>query len=128
MPRKNILPYQIESDKSLAASFTSTPTVITFTDNISYQINCYTSDSIGTFALEVSNDYVVDSVTGSVKFAGTWNPLDLGGGTPFVNGDDAVISISLNQVPFGAIRVAYTSSVAGTGTCDIFFLSKQLGG
>lgn len=126
MSRKNVLPYKLATAQSLSSSFNSAVTTITYTDNISYQINCTTTNSVGTFALEVSDDYQISN--GTIVNAGTWNPLTLGGGIPAVNATDAVISISLTQVPFGAIRVAFTSSTPGTGTCDIYFLSKQLGG
>lgn len=128
MARKDVNKYTLVDSQSLAADFTTSPTVIDYTDNISYQINCFTTDSIGTFSLEISNDYQVYGPSKQVVNPGTWNPLVLGGGTPFVNAADAVISISLNQVPFSAIRLSYTSTTPGTGTCTVTYLSKQLGG
>lgn len=127
MARKNVLPIQLLTNKSLATSFTSQAVLTTYTDNISFQINVTTTDSIGTFAVQVSNDYSVDNVTGAVLNSGTWNPLTLGG-TPTVNANDTVIDISLNQVPFNAIQLAYTTGTPGTGTCNVYYFAKQIGG
>lgn len=128
MSRKNILIQQVATAQSLSSSFISSPTIISYMDNMSYQINCTTTDSIGSFALQISNDYSIDNLTGAVINPGNWNPIPLGGGTPTVNANDTVIDISLTQVPFSAIRLAYTSTTAGTGTCNIYFVSKQIGG
>lgn len=128
MARKNVLlPHKILSNQSLAADFTSTPTVVAYADNCSYQINITTSDSQGTFSVEGSLDYAVD-MTGNVTNAGNWVPLSLAGGTPTVTGADDQIIINLNQLPFYAIRLAYTSTVAGTGTCSAYVMTKQIGG
>jgi len=124
--RKNVLQYQVANDKSLATSFVSDPTIIKFLDNCSYQINITTSDSSGTFAVEASNDYSYNQTTNSVINPGTWVAVDLEGGIPYAAGANDSILIDLNQLPFNAIRVKYTSSVAGTGTCDIFLNAKQL--
>lgn len=127
MSRKNVLPYKIATAQSLATSFTTAPTVITYTDNISYQINITTSNSTGTFAVETSDDYQKDPTTNALINAGRWVPLTLSG-VPTVAAANDTIDIALNQVPYGAIRLSYTSAVAGTGVCDIYFLSKQVGG
>lgn len=128
MSRKNTLIYTLAEGQSLAASFQTEPTIVLRLDNCSYQINVTTTDSEGTFAVEISNDYRVNETTGVVTNAGTWIPLNLAGGTPIVNAANDTIAISLNQLPFYAVRLAYTSSVAGTGTCDIFISDKQIGG
>ncbi len=130
MARKNVLPYQLLTNQSLAVPFTTIPTVVTFTDNIGYQIDITTSNSTGTFEVEISNNYAVNNVTNTVENPGTWEPLTLGGPTanPIVSAANDIISISLNQLPFGAIRLRYIPSVAGTGTCSVWFLSKQIGG
>lgn len=124
--RKNILQYKVASEQSLAANFISDPTVIKFLDNCSYQINVTTTNSSGTFVVQASNDYSINPNTNSVINAGTWVTVDLEGGVPYAAGASDSILIDLNQLPFNAIRVKYTSSVAGTGVCDIFLNAKQL--
>lgn len=128
MARKNTAFKQISTSQSLAASFNSPVTFIRNLDNVSYQINITTTNSTGTFAVQVSNDYKLDEVDNTVMNAGTWTALTLAGGTPSVAAANDTIVINLTQLSFNAIRLAYTSTVAGTGTCDIFVLSKQIGG
>lgn len=125
--RKDFNIYTLVSNQSLSSSFTTAPTITTTTDNVSYQINVNTTDSIGTFTVQASDDYLA-APGGSVLNAGEWVNLTLGGGVPFANAANDVISISLNQVPFVALRLVYTSTTAGTGTCSITVVSKQLGG
>lgn len=114
---------------SLSAGFTSPITVVEHLDNCSYQINVSTTNSVGTFAVEVSNDYHVNSsANGTVTNPGNWTALTLAGGTPSVNAAPDTIVINLNQLPFYAVRLRYTSTTAGTGTSTIFITDKQLGG
>ena len=129
MARKDTNRYLLNPNgpQSLAASFISPPTIIRNHDNCSYQINIYTSDSSGTFAVEISNDYQVDPATQVVENPGTWLALPLGG-TPVVAAANDTIVINLNQLPFMAMRLNYTSTVAGTGTCDMIVTEKQIGG
>lgn len=111
----------------MAADFNTPPTVIQFLDNIVYQINVTTTNSIGTFSLQGSNDYNVDGPTGTITNPGTWVDLDLGGGTPSVNAANDTIAICIQQMPFYAIRLAYTAGTPGTGTCNVFLNAKQVG-
>jgi hypothetical protein len=129
MARKNVVVHEIASAQSLAASFSTTPTIVKYYDNCSYQINITTSNSTGTFSVEVSNDYAVtEGGPEVVTNAGTWVALTLAGGTPAVAAANDTIMINLNQLPFYAMRLTYTSTVAGTGTCDVYITSKQIGG
>lgn len=125
--RKNTNRYKLESSKSLAASFTTTPTMITFMDNCSYQINITTSNSTGTFTVQGSDDYQAASSV-QQPVTGSWIDLPLGGDTaaPIANAANDNIIINMNQLPFNAIRIIYTSTIAGTGTCDIWIVEKQL--
>lgn len=127
MSRKNTLEYPLLTGQSLAASFTSPVTVVKNLDNVSYQINITTSDSTGTFAVEASNDYNISEVTNDVVSSGNWAALNIGG-SPVAAAANDVILINLNQLPFKAVRITYTPSVAGTGTCDMKLVAKQLGG
>lgn len=127
MSRKNTLEYQIATAQSLAANFTSPVTTVLTLDNCSYQINVNTTDSTGTFVIETSNDYNDNLVTNTVTNVGTWAALPIGG-TPAAAAANDTIYVEINQIPFKAIRVRYTSSVAGTGTCDIKLVCRQIGG
>lgn len=116
---------------SLATSFNSPPTVVRFLDNCSYQINVETTDSDGNFTVEMSNDYYVNgSADGTVTNPGNWIPLTLtssGGAVPVVAATDTLISINLNQLPFYAVRLSYTATTPGTGTCQIYVADKVIG-
>jgi hypothetical protein len=128
MARKNTAFKKISTAQSMAASFHSPVTLIRNLDNVSYQINITTSSSTGTFTVDVSNDYQLDEVGNTVINAGTWVPLTLAGGTPTAAAANDTIVINLTQLSFNAIRVSYVSTIAGTGACDIYILSKQIGG
>lgn len=129
MARKNTLsPQLISTSQSLAANFNSPVTLIPYLDNISYQINASTTNSQGTFSVQGSNDYSYDPVAQKLINAGNWADLDLAGGVPFVNAANDTILIALQQVPFQALRIHYNSSVAGTGTCNIYVTARQVGG
>lgn len=127
MSRKNVVPYHLLRSQSLASSFTSPVTTVNYMDNISYEIDIITTDSVGSFAVEVSNSYQVDNTTGTVINAGTWAQLNLGG-TPVVNATNDSIIINLNQIPYNAVRLSYTANTPGTGTCEAYLLARQIGG
>lgn len=127
MARKNVLPYQVATNQSLAADFTSAATVIAYLDNCSYQINVTTSDSIGVIYVQASNDYQVSEPSGVVTNQGNWFDLTLTT-SPVVNAANDVIGINLNQLPFQAVRIRYDATTAGTGTCNIYVVNKQVGG
>lgn len=126
MARKNVLKYEVAAGQVLAADFSSDPTIVQYHDNVSYQINVRTSDDQGSFVVQASNDYSVDSVTGSVINAGNW--VDLSGTTLSINAANDTLMINLNQVSFYAVRIHYASSVSGTGDCDIWIDARQIGG
>lgn len=85
---------------------------------------------MGTFAIEASLDY---RPAASPEFpagnTGTWSALALGGDSaaPEAAGANDSIIISLHQLPYSAIRIRYTSSIAGTGTCQIIMFAKSVG-
>lgn len=127
MARKDILDtVVIASAQSLAASFQSTPTVVKYTDNVAYQIDITTTNSTGTFSVQGSLDYVPASIN-SIAVAGNWIDLSLSGGTPSAAAANDSILISLNQLPFSAVRISYTSTIAGTGTAAIRVMTKTVG-
>lgn len=130
MARKNSLVYTLPTE-ALAGSFTSPVTGIEYLDNCSYQIDCATSDAVGSFAIQASNDYDPGGPISGEGNPGTWVTLDLGSSTgtfvPFVNAADTNILINLNQVPFAATRLVYTSTTPGTGTVVITISNKSIG-
>lgn len=127
MSRKNSLVTQLlPINQSLSASFTSAPTVIRELDNCSYQINISTVDSTGTFNIQSSDDYHVSEPGNVVTNPGTWVNLPLSNAIVAAGANDTIL-VSLNQLPFYAVRVSYTSTIAGTGTCNIFITDKMLG-
>lgn len=127
MSRKNVLaPVVLESAKSLAATFTTTPTVLSFQDNISYQINITTSDSTGEFSIEASNDYSANNNGIDNADTGQWAMLPLDG-TPSVAAGNDTILININQFPFKALRLRYTANVAGTGIAEILLMARTVG-
>lgn len=130
MARKDILRYEVATAQSMATTFTSSPTNIKYLDNIAYQINITTSNSTGTFSVQGSADYDQNQPGTAINNAGNWVDLPLGGPTtaPVAAGANDSILIYMNQLPFSAIRVVYTSTVAGTGHCDIFLMARQVGG
>lgn len=124
---KNVLkPVKIATNQSLSASFASTPTVFTYTDNISYQINVNSAGSSGSFQVQGSLDYIAgNDPLAAPGVAGHWVPLTLSG-FPTSNGTVDTILININECPYNALRIAYISTVAGSATCDIFVMAKGL--
>ena len=128
MSRKNVFSYQILPNlTSLSAGFVSNPTVVRNLDNVAYQINVTTTNSVGSFTVEASLDYAINESTNTVTNAGNWITLTLAGGTPTVNAANTNILIDLNQLPFEAVRLRYTSTTAGTGTCNGYVMGRMLG-
>jgi len=113
LARKTILgPIVIESAKSMAADFVTASTVVQMEDTLSYQINITTSDSTGTFYLQGSNDdtnFVTIGTAGSAA------------------GANDTILVDIGDVSCKHIRISYTSSVAGTGTCKIYLMARSVG-
>lgn len=98
--------------QSLAASFNTLSTSVKYHDNLSYQTVITTTNSTGRMVLQGSNDNVnwCDLTTSAVVAA---------------SNDDAVINV--NQFPFAFMRMAYTSTIAGTGTCSIVLMARSVG-
>lgn len=126
MSRKLVLApdVPIAIGQSLATSFTSVPTMIDFQDNIGYQINITTTNSTGTFTVQASLDYLKANGLENGR-VGNWVTLPLSG-SPTAGAANDSISISLNQLPFRAVRLVYTAAVAGTGVADIYIMSKEI--
>ena len=126
MSAKNTVFQKVSSAQSLSAAFTSPATVIKYLDNCSYQINITTTNSTGVFTVQGSVDYQVNEPSNLVTNPGTWTNLPLSNSIVAAGANDTIL-VSLNQLPFNAIRVSYTPTVAGTGVADIFIEAKRLG-
>jgi hypothetical protein len=100
-------------DQSMGATFQSPSTNILYTDRVGYQISFTTSDAIGTFSVEVSNDESV------------WVALTLS--TPITAAsanDDAFIDV---ETAAKFVRLVYTRS-SGTGTLQAHMTAKSISG
>lgn len=127
MARKDTLQAKISTAQSLSATFTSPVTLIKNTDNVSYQINATTADAVGTFKVQGSDDYRAEEPMNAVLSSGSWADIPLGGDALSLASANDTLIISMNQLPFQAVRIVYTRS-SGTGSCDIWISTKQLGG
>ncbi len=104
---------------SLAADFVTVPTNVLYQDVVCYQVNITTSDSIGVFYVQVSEDYNKNTQ------AGNW--VDMGqAGIANAANDTIVCEIDPGGRAF--IRMRYDATTPGTGTCSILLTAKQLGG
>lgn len=127
MSRKLVLaPIIIANNQSLTSSFNSAATILDFQDNVLYEIDVTTNNSAGTFKVQVSQDYQPSGVVNVTANAGTWVDLALDGVPTVASASDNIL-ISLNQVPFHAMRLAYTSTTPGTGTCKIIITARNIG-
>ena len=100
-------------DQSMSATFQSDSTNILHMDRIGYQISFTTSDAVGTFSVEVSNDESV------------WVALTLSAAvTAASSNDDAFIDVE-SAAKF--VRLVYTRA-SGTGTLQAHITGKSISG
>lgn len=118
LPLVNFIP-----STSLGASFSSSPIRIFYQDNVAIQLDCTTSDAVGTFAAEVSVDYQENFPDGMAQ-NGNWVALPLPS-TPTLAGANQVIILNLNQLSMPYIRISYTRT-SGSGTVNGFIVGKVL--
>jgi len=103
----------LEVDKSMGATFQTASTNILHMDRVGYQISFTTSDAIGTFSVEVSNDDTV------------WVALTLSAAvTAASSDDDAFIDV---ETAAKFVRLVYTRS-SGTGTLQAHITGKSISG
>ena len=113
MGRKLVLgPITIASAQSMAANFNSDATVVSNEDVLSYQINITTSNSTGTFYLQCSNDN------------SNWVTIGTAGTAAAAN--DSIV-VDIGDLSCKYMRISYTSTIAGTGTCDILLMARSIG-
>lgn len=117
---KNVLTtYNLTNNTSgtltVGSSWTSGSVAVPFLDNVAIHL-IWTAAALtsGTFSVNASCD-------------GTnYSPLSLSG-TPTVAGSADSVMISLNQLPFRYIRLAYSSGTAGTGSINALITAKEIG-
>lgn len=103
-----------------SGNLVSNPTIINQLSIMSYSA-VWTGTLVGTFSVEVSNDYSLDA-SGKTFNAGTWSALTLSGSiAPAGSPGNGFIDI------FGtgayAIRLVYTAT-SGAGTINALFCAK----
>lgn len=126
--RTNLRPCSVITNGSMAASLTSSPTVLQSLTKVSYSAAWSAgSTPVGTISVQVSNDYVPNA-DGTSNSSGTWNtvPLLLSDGTTATS-----VAVSGNtgngfvDVVTGAYacRLIYTRA-SGSGTLNVVVVGK----
>lgn len=126
--RPRIPPMQVITDGDMSAvSLTSEVTLLPSLSLGTYSFSWSGSTPVGTIALQISDDYSVDT-QGNVKNAGTWNTVYV-----VLNGSTVVNSIPVSgntgngivewSTGAYAIRAIYTKG-SGTGTLQSFVTAK----
>lgn len=107
-------PFKALDAESLAADFQSGATDLNYIDNVGITISTSgVTDNTGTFTIEIRNGE-----------NDSWQTLSLD--TPMVlSNADASFNVSLNQVPFSQIRIAFAAA-GGTpdGTATAWIVGK----
>lgn len=124
--RKNVLtPHRFITDGVMTgvAAITSEVIVISFMDNVGIQL-IWTGTAVGTFAVQVSNNYHKTEPGGAVSNSGTWTTIPLDPAIAAAGSADNAF-IDLNQMGACAVRVVYTNS-SGTGVLNGYVSAKAL--
>ena len=119
--RPVIPPYQVITDGDMSGNITSEVTVITNISMVSYAVSWSGSSPVGTFSVEVSNDYEKNAA-GGVANAGTWTALTLSA-SPSVSGNTGNGFIDLGRISAYAVRLKYTRT-SGSGTLQATVAGK----
>lgn len=111
---------------SMAGDVTSPATIIQRLPGISYSV-VWTGTPVGTFAVQVSNDFSLDS-TGTVLNAGHWTSLPTSAFTgtyPVPSGSASAGFLDVVGTEAYAVRLKYTRT-SGTGTLTVIPCAKVL--
>lgn len=119
--RPQAAPFSVITNVSMAASITSTPTIIQKLSMIGYDISWTGSTPVGTMSVQVSNTYS-ENADGSVKNTGNWTTLTLSAPTA-VSGNTGNGFIDVDATGAYAIRLVYTRA-SGTGTMNATITAK----
>lgn len=109
--KKTINSASIFSATSLAASVNSSPFNIRYMDRVCVQVVVTTSDGVGAFAVQGSND------TDAAVAAGTASWTTMTGMNQTISSANAVLLYDIVQTAVPWVRVAYTRT-SGSGTAS----------
>ena len=107
-------PYQVVTNGDMSADLVSISTDIKTQDNVGYQV-IYTGTPTG--------DFLVQGTINGID----WETLDIGTPGPTAIGMGGSFVVSLTQVPYAKLRLAYTAS-SGMGLLNVWVMVKRLGG
>jgi hypothetical protein len=117
------------NSSSMAASFTSQPTIIQKLSQISYACSWTGASPVGTISIQGSNDYSIKpGGAGYVQNPGTWNKLMLSyNGSALtdipISGNSGNGMIDIAATGLYAIRLIYTAT-SGTGNMTVIITAK----
>lgn len=125
--RTSIRPFPVINAVSMAASITSSVTVLQSITGLSYSLSWTGTSPIGTASVDVSNDYSV-LPNGAVNNAGTWTTIELNvAGSPAssiaISGNTGTAFIDIDSLMAYAVRLNYTRT-SGTGTLTAYVNGK----
>ena len=116
MPKRVVLPYNLKTAQSLAASFSTDAVSVRYTDNVGIYIKTASvTTNTGSFIVEGTID-------------GTnWFDFGVSPALTLANAN-TTFAVNLNQVPFDQVRVSFTPSVTTpNGTALISIMAKSVG-
>lgn len=119
--RPYLKPFKVVTDGDMSDDIVSKPTIISNVSMISYDVSWTGTSPVGTVSVEISNTYS-ENVDGSVRDAGNWTALPLGGSVA-VSGDSDSGAIDIDASGFNAVRFKYTST-SGVGTMNVTVSGK----
>lgn len=114
-------PFKVINATSMAASITSSVTIVSNLTMISYDISWTGSSPVGVMSVEISNTYSLN-MDGTVRDAGNWTTLTLSS-TPSVSGNTGHGFIDVDATGAYAMRLIYTRT-SGTGTMNATINAK----
>jgi hypothetical protein len=125
--RTRLSPITVINAGSMAASLTSSPTILQSLSKASYAIRWTGTSPVGTVSIQGSNDYSLYP-DGTVNNSGTWTTLTINvSGTPnttvAISGNSGNGVIDVLDTALYALRLIYTR-VSGTGSLTAIFNGK----
>lgn len=125
MSKNVVFPKHLSISQDMGATFSSPVMQVIQEDIMAVQIN-YTGSPTGTLSLQASVDY--DPVTDSGNWVDMYLTVNGVGGTTLALPDTAspiFLDVYATAAPY--LRVRYVRA-SGSGTCDIYYSARRLGG
>ena len=113
-------PFPVIVNASMAQTITSLPTILNQKSGAGYDIS-WTGTPTGTFSVEISNTYTVDS-EGNTSNPGKWTPVTLSTSITASGSPDNAF-INLAGLECYAMRLVYTFT-SGSGVLNAVVCSK----